>query len=118
MLNIPSASQERARIWTSQVALEVKNPLANAGHLRDGCWIPGSGISPAEGNGNLLQYSCLENSMDRGAWWTTVHRVTKSQIRLKRVACVHSPKRARKYLKAKCQAEKKEHILYDFFFLM
>ena len=44
--------------------------------------IPGSGRSPGEGNGNQLQYSCLENSMDRGAWWATVHGVTKSQTRL------------------------------------
>ena len=44
--------------------------------------IPGSGRSPGEGNGYLLQHSCLENSMDRGAWWAIVHGVTKSQIRL------------------------------------
>ena len=44
--------------------------------------IPESGRSPGEGNGNLLQYSCLENPMDRGAWWATVHRVTKSWTRL------------------------------------
>ena len=44
--------------------------------------IPGSGRSPGEGNGNPLQYSCLENPMDGGAWWATVHRVTKSQTRL------------------------------------
>ena len=43
--------------------------------------IPGSGRFPGEGNGNLLQYSFLENSMDRRAWWATVHGVTKSQIR-------------------------------------
>ena len=43
-----------------------------------------SGRSPGEGNGNPLQYSCLENSMDRGAWWATVHGVAKSQTRLKR----------------------------------
>ena len=49
---------------------------------RDTGSIPGSGRSPGEGNGNLLQYSCLENSMDRGAWWATVHGVTKSQTRL------------------------------------
>ena len=41
--------------------------------------IPGLGSSPGEGHGNLLQYSCLENPMDRGAWWATVHGVTKSQ---------------------------------------
>ena len=51
----------------------VKNPPANAGHERDKDLIPGLGRSPAAGNGNLLQYSCLENSMDRGAWWATVH---------------------------------------------
>ena len=44
--------------------------------------IPGLGRSPGEGNGNLLQYSCLENSMDGGAWWATVHGVTKSRTRL------------------------------------
>ena len=50
----------------------VKNPLANAG---DAGSIPGSGKFPREGNGNPLQYSCLENPMDRGAWWATVHRI-------------------------------------------
>ena len=44
--------------------------------------IPGSGRSAGEGNGNLLQYSCLENSMDGGAWWVTVHEAAKSQIQL------------------------------------
>ena len=44
--------------------------------------IPGLGRSPGEGNGSILQYSCLENSMDRGAWQATVHGVTKSQIQL------------------------------------
>jgi len=44
--------------------------------------IPGSGRSPGEENGYPLQYSCLENSMDRGAWWATVHGVTKSQTQL------------------------------------
>ena len=43
---------------------------------------PGSGRSPGEGNGNLLQYSCLENPMDRGAWWATVHRIAKCQTQL------------------------------------
>ena len=44
--------------------------------------IPGMGRSPGEGNGNPLQYSCIENSMDGGAWWATVHGVTKSQTQL------------------------------------
>ena len=49
----------------------------------DPCLIPGSGISLGEGNGNLLQYSCLGNPMDRGAWWATVHGVAKNQTQLK-----------------------------------
>ena len=57
----------------------VKNLPANA---RDADLIPGLGRSPGVGNGNLLQYSCLENSLDRGALWATVHRVTKSWTRL------------------------------------
>ena len=53
----------------------VKNPPANAG---DAGWISGSGRSPREGHGNPLQYSCLGNPMDRGAWWAVVHGVAKS----------------------------------------
>ena len=53
---------------------EVKASACNVGDLG---LIPGSGRSPGEGNGNPLQYSCLENSMDRGAWWATVHGFTK-----------------------------------------
>ena len=52
---------------------------ASARNVGDLGLIPGSGRSPGEGNGNPLQYSCLENSMDRGAWWATVHGVTKIQ---------------------------------------
>ena len=55
----------------------AKNPLANAGDTRDEGSIPGSGRSPGEGYGNALQYSCLENPMDGGAWWTTIHGVTE-----------------------------------------
>ena len=62
-----------------QVVLVVKNPLANAGDIRDSGLIPESGRFPGEGNGNPLQYSCLENPMDRGAWRATVDRVTKSR---------------------------------------
>ena len=57
----------------------VKNPLANAGDIRDTGLIPGLGRSPGGGHGNPLQYSCLENPMDRGVQPTTVHRVTKSR---------------------------------------
>ena len=63
-----------------QVALVVKNPPANAGDLRDSSWIPGLGIFPGEGHGNPLQYSCLENPMDRRDWQATVHMVTKSKV--------------------------------------
>ena len=54
----------------------------SAHNVRDPGSIPGSGRSPGEGNGNPLQYSYLENFMDRGAWWATVHGVAKSQTRL------------------------------------
>ena len=66
----------------SQVAQLVKNPPANAGDTRDVGSIPMLGRSPGTGNVNLLQYSYLENSMDRGAWWATVHEVTKTRTRL------------------------------------
>ena len=65
-------------IRTSQVALVVKNLPANAGDIRDAGSIPGLGRSPGEGNGNPLQYSCLENPMDRGAWQGIVPRVSQS----------------------------------------
>ena len=58
----------------------VKNLLTNAGEVGS---IPGLGSSPGEGYGNPLQYSCLENPMDRGAWWAAVHGVTKSRTRLR-----------------------------------
>ena len=58
--------------------LVVKNLPANARDVRDMGLIPGSGRSPGEGNGNPLQYSCLENPMDRGAWQAIVLRVTRS----------------------------------------
>ena len=64
--------------WASQMVRVVKNPLANAGDARYAGSIPGSGRSPGEGSGSLLQYSCLENPMDRGAWWATVHGAAKS----------------------------------------
>jgi len=57
----------------------VKNLSASAGDVRDAGSIPGSGRSPGGGHGSLLQYSCLENPMDRGAWWATVHEVTKNR---------------------------------------
>jgi len=65
--------------WASQVALVVKNPPAKPGDAGDVVLIPGSGRSHGGGNGNPLQYSCLESSMDRGAWRTTVHGTAKNQ---------------------------------------
>ena len=61
----------------------LKNPPANAGDTRDAGSIHGSGRSPGGGHGNALQYSCLENPMDRGAWRAMVHSVAQSQKRLK-----------------------------------
>ena len=60
------------------MVLVVKNTPANVGDSRDMSSIPESGRSPEIANGNPLQYSCLENPMDRGAWWATVLRVAKS----------------------------------------
>ena len=65
------------------MALVVKNPPASAGDIGDAGSIPGSGRFPGEGNDNPLQCSCLENPMDRGVWWATVHGVAKSRTQLK-----------------------------------
>ena len=70
-------------LLASQVALVVKNPAANVGDIRDAVLIPGLGRSPEGGHGNSLQYSWLENSSDREAWWATLHRVPKSWTRWK-----------------------------------
>ena len=58
----------------------VKNPPADAGDIRDNCSIRGSGRSPGGGHGNPLQYYCVENPRDRGAWRATVGRVAESRI--------------------------------------
>ena len=68
-----------AKEWASRVALVVKSLPAKAGDVRDAGSIPGSERSSGRGNGNPLQYSCLENSMDRGAWQATVHGFAKSR---------------------------------------
>ena len=62
----------------SQVELVLKNLPGNAGDIKDVGSIPGSGRSPREGHGKPPQYSCLENPMDREAWWSTVHKVAES----------------------------------------
>ena len=70
--------------------LVVKNPPASAGDIRDASLIPGLGRSPGEGNGIPLQYPCLGNPMDRGAWWAIKHRVTQSRTRLKQLSTAHA----------------------------
>ena len=69
--------------WASHMAQWVRNTPAMQETQADASAIPGSGISPEGGHGNPLQYSCLENPMDGGAWWATVHGVATSQTRLK-----------------------------------
>ena len=76
--------------YTTVVAQVVRKRLANRGDVRDAGSIPGLGRSPEGGNGYPLQYSCLENPMDRGAQWATVHGVTKSWTWLSDLACVHA----------------------------
>ena len=63
----------------SNLGGSVENVPANAGDIRDAGSVPGLGRFLGGGSGNPLQYSCLENPMDRGAWWTVVHGVTKSR---------------------------------------
>ena len=71
-----------ATCFNTQVVLLVKSLPANAKDTRDTGSIPGSGSSPGVGNGNPLQYSCLENPMDRGAWQAVVHGVAESRTQL------------------------------------
>ena len=75
----PLIKRGSKKFWGFPGGSEVK---ASAYIVGDLGLIPGSGRSPGEGNGNTLQYSCLENPMDGGAWWATVHGVAKSQTRL------------------------------------
>ena len=75
LLKIPKLRQP----WASQVALQVKNPPANAGDIRESVLVSGSGRSPAGGHGNPLQDSCLKNPMDREIQRAIIHRVTESR---------------------------------------
>ena len=75
---MPSLLVRRKDLEASQTVLVVKNQPANAGDIRDTGSIPGSRRSSGGGHGSPLQYSCLENPMDRGAWRATVHGVTES----------------------------------------
>ena len=69
--------------WASQAVLVLKNPSANAGDVGS---VPGLGRSPGGGHGDPFQYSCLENPLDRGAWWATAHGVGKSWMRLQQLS--------------------------------
>ena len=87
--------------WASQVALVLKNPPANTGDIKDIGSILGLGRSPGGEHGNPLQYSCLENLMDRGAWQATVHRAANSQIQLKQFS-THGVRSAQVFLLISC----------------
>ena len=79
------------RLWTFVPGgAMVKNPPASAGDTRDWSSTPGSGRSPEVGNGNVLQYSCLEKPMDRGAWWAIICGVTESWTKLSDWAHTHT----------------------------
>ena len=81
------AGDRQCAIIASQVTLVVENLPANA---RDMGSIPRLGRAPGKGNGNTLQYSCLENHMDRGSWWATIHELTKNQTSLSTCARTHT----------------------------
>ena len=72
--------------WASQVAVVAKNTPANAGDTGDMGSVPGLGRSPEGGNCNLLQYSCLKNSMDKEAWQATVHGLTQNRTQVKQLS--------------------------------
>ena len=84
---VPDLKQVSVRLRASQGAPAVKNLLANAEDAGDGGSVSGLGRTPEEGNGNPLQYSCLENPMDRGAWWATIHGAAESQTQLSECMC-------------------------------
>ena len=86
MLNQAQHFYNNIGIRVFQVMLVVKNLPTNAGDVRDAGLTPGMGRSPAGGYGNPLQYSCLENPMDRGAWQATIHGVIKNRTRLKQLS--------------------------------
>ena len=73
----------------TRILYSGKESACQAGDARDADSITGLGRYPGVGNGNQLQYSCLENSMDRGAWWATVHGIAKNQTWLSDWACTH-----------------------------
>ena len=76
----------KAVYWSFPGGTVVKNPPTNAGDTRDTGWIPGLGRSPSVGNGNALQYYCLGNPMDRGAWQAIIHGVAKESDTTKQLS--------------------------------
>ena len=102
----------------------VKESTCNAGDLGDMCLIPGSGRSPGGGHGNPLQYSCLVNSMVRGTWWATVHRVTKSRTQLKQLnmhACTYiydSLKKLTEFLLVKFLISRHGNLNFTYSYIM
>ena len=102
------------------MALAVKNPPANTGDVRDESLIPGTGRSPGEGNGNPLQYFCLENPMDGGAWRAMVHRVAESWTCLKQLSThTHTHTHTRinhpHFLKGNQYSQRECQHSYDYF---
>ena len=100
-------------IWDFPGSSDSKESAYNAGDL---CLIPGSERSPKEGNGNPLQYSCLENSMDRGAWWATVHGVSKEsdtteQLTLRLSIHTHTHTQTKECYSASKKKERRKEIL-------
>ena len=81
-MEISSKTRNRTTIWSSSDFLGGLDGKTSAYNVGDTGSIPGSERSPGEGNGNPLQYSCLKNPMDGGAWWATVHGVAKSRMLL------------------------------------
>ena len=92
--------------WASKVA---KNLLANTGNAGDADSIPALGRSPGGRNGNPLQYSCLGNPMDRGAWWTTVHGVGKSQTELSKHINTHTHTHTLAFAFQSCDSQPRLH---------
>ena len=95
--------------WIRSPTLVVKKPPTNTGDVRDTGSIPGSGRSPGIGNGNPFQYSCLKNSLDRGAWWAVVHEVTESDMTEQMSVCTHEHARTHTSMHAHTQARARAH---------
>ena len=110
----PINSKSELASW---VAVVLKNLSANAGDVRDSGLIPGLGRSPGGGHGNPLQYSCLENPIDRGAWWAAFHGVAKSQTRLKQLS-IHAAQsvlpttESVEYTEAACRAPSRTLVFF------